>query len=59
MSSKPDIPWGFIQSSDPDLQDTHFTLFALDNIPEHAISKGLIVQYSVIPGTNTAEHVSV
>ena len=59
-SSKAD--WGFISPIKSNrkgvLGDIHFTLFALQNIPHQAVKKDLVVEYTVIPGTNSARTVN-
>ena len=53
------IPWGFIQPPDNKAADVHFTMFALHNIPEEAICADLVVEYTVIPGTNMSASIDM
>ena len=62
-SGNADLPWGFIRpltgdTKDGNLMDIHFNLYALQDIPEPAVKRDLVVEYTVIPGTNTAKKVN-
>ena len=61
-SSDADLPWGFITplkdgKVDTSASDIHFNLYALQSIPEPAVQKNTVVEYTMIPGTNSARTV--
>ena len=63
-SKKADLQWGFIQplqegtnKADKNAPDIHFTLMALRDVPESVVKKDLVVEYTVMPDSNSASTV--
>ena len=58
------IPWGFLTPLEPEelegiTGDVHFTKWAFNNIPEEAVKRELVVQFSIIAGTNTCKTIDL